>query len=321
MASQERKLPEKFTPGAYAPGSPKEGEQPMAAAATITCPSCGKTMRGSLELDGKKVRCPQCRAGFVARLGESLKVDVGGAGAAETLKGKPVQPAAPGGSGETLKGRPAGPGETLKGRPAGPGETLKGSPVGSGETLKGTPVEVERAELPEGAAWMTAGLQPAEEESAAVPWHVKKAASNPVVDPNLTPLLDVVLQLIMFFMITVNFVQTEALNEEVDLPAASSATPLDQTGDDYIFLNMNKKGKLVGYLDDLNNPIKLKAHLMREADARRRAAAEKGRKGDVNIIIVLRADKNARYADVWEVLHTCQDAGYKRWQLRVMTKS
>jgi biopolymer transport protein ExbD len=140
-----------------------------------------------------------------------------------------------------------------------------------------------------------------------------------VADPNLTPLLDVVLQLIMFFMITVNFVQAEALNEEVVLPAAQAAAPLDQKGDDYIFLNMNKQGKLVGFLEDLNNEIKLKAHLLREAQARQRAAAEKGRKGDVNIIVVLRAHKDARYADVWRVLDTCTKAGYRRWQLRVLT--
>jgi biopolymer transport protein ExbD len=142
---------------------------------------------------------------------------------------------------------------------------------------------------------------------------------DPNADPNLTPLLDVVLQLIMFFMITVNFVQTEALNEDVVLPAAQAAVPLDQSGDDYIFLNMNKQGKLVGFLEDLNNEIKLKAHLQREQQARQRAAQEKGRKGDVNIVIVLRAHKDARYADVYRVLDTCSQAGYKRWQLRVLT--
>lgn len=146
------------------------------------------------------------------------------------------------------------------------------------------------------------------------------SAGDANTDPNLTPLLDVVLQLIMFFMITVNFVQTESLNEDVVLPAAQAAVPLDQTGDDYIFLNMNKEGKLVGYLEDLNSEVKLKAHLQREREARRRAAEEKGRKGDVNIVIVLRAHRDAQYNDIWHVLDTCTKAGYSRWQLRVLTK-
>ena len=139
-------------------------------------------------------------------------------------------------------------------------------------------------------------------------------------DPNLTPLLDVVLQLIMFFMITVNFVQAESANEKVILPAAQSAVPIDPTGDDYIFLNMDKEGKLVGPLEDLNNEIRFKAHLEREKEARRQAAQEKGRKADVNIVIVLRAHREAPYEKVWNILDTCNRAGYHRWQLRVKQK-
>jgi biopolymer transport protein ExbD len=147
-----------------------------------------------------------------------------------------------------------------------------------------------------------------------------QAVGDSNAEPNLTPLLDVVLQVIMFFMITVNFVQTEALNEDVLLPAAFNAEPLDQTGDDYIFLNMNKQGKLVGFLEDLNNEIKLRAHLQREHEARRQAAQEKGRKGEVNVVVVLRAHREAPYEKVWGVLDLCNKAGYHRWQMRVKQK-
>jgi len=149
---------------------------------------------------------------------------------------------------------------------------------------------------------------------------MQQAGADTNADPNLTPLLDVVLQLIMFFMITVNFVQTEALNEDVVLPAAQAAVPLDPGAEDYIFLNMNKDGKLVGFLEDLNSEIKLKAHLQREHESRRQAAREKGRKGDVNVVIVLRAHQDAAYEKVWRVLDICNTSGYHRWQLRVKTK-
>ena len=140
-------------------------------------------------------------------------------------------------------------------------------------------------------------------------------------DPNLTPLLDVVLQLIMFFMITVSFVQTDTLNAEVALPVAQAAVPLDPQAEDYIFLNMNPKGQLVGSLEDLNTEAKLKAHLQRENAARKQAAVQRGkREADVHVTIVLRADRNARYADVFRILDICTTAGYKRWQLRVLTK-
>ena len=44
-------------------------------------------------------------------------------------------------------------------------------------------------------------------------------------EPNLTPLLDLVLQLVMFFMLVANFVMDE-LSDKINLPVASQAKPL-----------------------------------------------------------------------------------------------
>ena len=143
------------------------------------------------------------------------------------------------------------------------------------------------------------------------------------VDVNLTPLLDLVLQLIMFFMITVNFVQVDQFDERVTLPVAQSAVPLEANAQDYVFLNLDAKGQLVGALDNLSldTPEKLKAHLVREKENLERVARAKGKQGDIKIVIVLRADKDCRYRDVWQVIDSCQRAGFRRWQLRVMTKA
>lgn len=135
--------------------------------------------------------------------------------------------------------------------------------------------------------------------------------------PNLTPLLDVVLQLIMFFMITVNFVRVDQLNEEVNLPVAQSATPLDQKAEDWIFLNMNKNGELVGTAEDLSTDGRLQAFLQRERDKLAREAQAQGRHAP-NIVVVLRADKDSRYEKVYSVLDRCSRAGYQLWQLRVL---
>src|SRR6516162_7619228 len=56
-------------------------------------------------------------------------------------------------------------------------------------------------------------------------------------DPNLTPLLDVVLQLLMFFIMCVNFV-SEQVKEEVKLPESASARPMDKAQTDVLFLNL-----------------------------------------------------------------------------------
>lgn len=140
-------------------------------------------------------------------------------------------------------------------------------------------------------------------------------------DVNLTPLLDVVLQLIMFFMITVNFVRTEHLPEDIILPVAQAAVPLDNTAEDFVYLNVNKEGKLVAGLEDLNTPEKIKAYLVNRKEDFERLARGQGRTGEVKMMVVIRAHQDARYSQVWDVLHSCQKAGFKRWQIRVMTRS
>src|SRR5271166_1888242 len=141
-------------------------------------------------------------------------------------------------------------------------------------------------------------------------------------EPNLTPLLDVVLQLIMFFLITVNFIRVDQLNEAIKLPVAQAAVPLDRTAEDWVFLNLDKYGHLAGIgTKDLDTPEKLKAHLMRERDALERANREKGKTGETKVVVVLRGDKDARYKDIYEVLQSCSKAGYRLLQLRVMTTS
>jgi len=142
-------------------------------------------------------------------------------------------------------------------------------------------------------------------------------------DPNLTPLLDLVLQLIMFFMITVNFIRVDQFDDSVRLPVAQNATPLDNTAEEFIFLNLDSKGQLVGTLSNmsLDTPGKLSAQLNRERTDLERLSREKGTKGPPKVVVVLRADKDVRYSKVWEVLDSCKKAGFVHWQLRVMTRA
>src|SRR4051794_14491642 len=103
------------------------------------------------------------------------------------------------------------------------------------------------------------------------------------LDVNLTPLLDLVLQLIMFFMITVNFVRVDQFDESIQLPVATQAIPLDNSAEDWIFLNMNASGQLVGNLSTfvLDTPQKLKVHLMQEKEGLERNAKNRGKTGEI----------------------------------------
>src|SRR6516162_11643096 len=56
-------------------------------------------------------------------------------------------------------------------------------------------------------------------------------------EPNLTPLLDVVLQLLMFFMMCVNFV-SEQVTEDIRLPQSQAVKPMDKADTDVLFINL-----------------------------------------------------------------------------------
>jgi biopolymer transport protein ExbD len=143
------------------------------------------------------------------------------------------------------------------------------------------------------------------------------SSADSETEVNLTPLLDLVLQLIMFFMITVNFVQADQFPHGIFLPVAQSAMVMDKTADVPVFLNLNHEGKLVGTQEGfgLDTFGKVQVHLKQLRNAK---VIEHGE--DVRIVVVLRADQNCRYRKVHEVLEACQRAGYNNWQIRVMSK-
>ncbi len=62
-------------------------------------------------------------------------------------------------------------------------------------------------------------------------------ASDGLVEPNLVPLLDLVMQLLMFFMISVNFAQG-VTNTGESLPHSETVAPLDSGGNDPIILSV-----------------------------------------------------------------------------------
>jgi len=138
------------------------------------------------------------------------------------------------------------------------------------------------------------------------------------LDINMTPLLDLVLQLIMFFMLTVNFVRVDQANERVDLPVVQSAMPLVSTGDSLVYINIDKDGqRLVGGAR-LANDLQLRNYVKDRKDEIERVARVRGVTTPVNIIIVVRAHKDVSWGEVYDTLDECGRAGYRTWQLRVI---
>ncbi len=150
------------------------------------------------------------------------------------------------------------------------------------------------------------------------------ASANEIrAEPNLVPLLDLVFQLIMFFMVCVNFV-TQQVNEEIKLPVAQSARPMDKTDLDVLFLNMDQDGKLLvpGREEPFTTLPQKRVCLRRIYADSKRAAEEKGEnQGRVKTVVVIRADKRTTYLKIFELLQLCKDIGYQKLQLRALTQA
>ena len=66
-------------------------------------------------------------------------------------------------------------------------------------------------------------------------------------EPNLTPMLDMVFQLITFFMLVINFKSAE-MDLSLKLPVVGSARPVETKGQrDLLVLNIDKTGNLKIY--------------------------------------------------------------------------
>lgn len=145
-------------------------------------------------------------------------------------------------------------------------------------------------------------------------------ADSGKAEPNLTPLLDLVLQLVMFFMLCANFVM-EQVNESIKLPVAIEAKALDKTQDSYVVLNVNAQGGVLLGRDDSQalTAGQLFEHMKNLLDldkARTRPADwEKGRGRS---LVIVRGHKDCTFKHVHDVMQSCRRAGYTDVQLRVI---
>jgi biopolymer transport protein ExbD len=141
-------------------------------------------------------------------------------------------------------------------------------------------------------------------------------------EPNLVPLLDLVFQLIMFFLICVNFV-SEQFDQDIQLPLSQSARSMEKGESDVMFLNLDQQGNLL--VSEQAQPLSTRAEiqyfLRQHYAGAQRAADQSGDKaGKVRTAVIIRADKRATYAQVYELLQACKSAGYRKLQLRAESK-
>ncbi len=142
-------------------------------------------------------------------------------------------------------------------------------------------------------------------------------------EPNLTPLLDVVFQLITFFMLVINF-SSENYDQRVHLPVADSARPIEepeQVSEDRLVLNVDSEGHLLigGEVQPLHQALQTIKH---QADLVRLNLKAAGTKvpasGALPTAIIFRADKDATFGTVIPLIKGCQSNGFRKFALKAM---
>ena len=131
---------------------------------------------------------------------------------------------------------------------------------------------------------------------------------EPLEEPylNMTPMVDVVLNLLIFFMLGTTFAQEER-QFDIQLPRVGHAQPLTAPPDE-IVVNVFADGRIMVDKQTLS-PADLQEQL---ADAQARYADQ---------AVLIRGDGKGSYQTIMDVLSICQNAGIHNYSLATQLKS
>lgn len=142
-------------------------------------------------------------------------------------------------------------------------------------------------------------------------------------EPNLTPLLDVVFQLITFFMLVTKF-SADNFDARVKLPVAGSARPVEgkQAAEDRLVLNIDADGNLLwsGETMDTERAIQELSTQAQLVRLNLKVAGKEVKPGEpLPTIIVVRADRRTSFTHIYRLITACQANGFTKFNLKAMT--
>ncbi len=157
------------------------------------------------------------------------------------------------------------------------------------------------------------------------------AGGDDLVDPDLTPLLDLVMQLLMFFIVNVNFV-AEQVSADISLPTSSSARPIEKADSTAIFLNQKVKSR--EFMNKLTPqdrqrlqnaeslvlipgqpPMSLpeaRSWLKDKYESLKQLSPD----GEVRTVIHFRPDENLELGQMFTLMNHCKVAGFRNLKVR-----
>lgn len=145
-------------------------------------------------------------------------------------------------------------------------------------------------------------------------------SSENSVEPNLTPILDMVFQLITFFMLVINF-KTASMDLTLKLPVVGSARPVETKGQDLLVLNIDDRGTLKFYGSAVKDiPARIAAEAQQSRLAARRVQPDLKDEDDLPSIVVIRADKDTPFGLLNKTILECQKNGYRKFSLKALNR-
>ncbi|MBP87182.1 MAG: biopolymer transporter ExbD [Planctomycetaceae bacterium] len=138
---------------------------------------------------------------------------------------------------------------------------------------------------------------------------VTKQTSGGVLEGDLTPMIDMTFQLIAFFMVLINFTQSEQ-HEKIQLPDSELAKPPEGPVEFPITIHLTTEGNAIIGGNEI--PIAaLNPFLVKE-----RQVLMSQNKLSKDATIVIRAHKEAQTGRVQELIQKCQDNTFEKFALR-----
>lgn len=138
---------------------------------------------------------------------------------------------------------------------------------------------------------------------------VAKTGQTKIEEADPTPFIDMTFQLIAFFMILVNFSDTE-IDERVVLPKSQVVKPVESPMETPIMIQLTAKGTIVLAGEEMAIGS-IGPYLDREVQLLTTA-----NKSVADAHIIIRGHKDAKTADVQKLIKECQSKQFQNFALR-----
>ncbi|MCL4191334.1 MAG: biopolymer transporter ExbD [Thermoguttaceae bacterium] len=137
-----------------------------------------------------------------------------------------------------------------------------------------------------------------------------KSLSTALVEMDMTPMIDVTFQLIIFFMLAISFAEADQ-DQRIKLPLSELAKPPEGQLETPLTLQLTDQRTIIfGAQEVTLDRLKPLLEVEWELLSRRRKTEPR------DATIVLRGDRDAPVGEVQQMMRICQEVGFEQFILR-----